>query len=122
MVKQPIGRPRASVIKQGDLYWVNLNPTAGHEQKGYRPVLVISQTGLNQLLNGVVTVLPITNHGNFIRRSKLGVPLEKPLKTTGIVIICYPRSLDFRARQTKFIETLPPHIFFDIVNRFKVLF
>ncbi|MEY3352695.1 MAG: PemK-like, MazF-like toxin of type toxin-antitoxin system, partial [Pseudomonadota bacterium] len=27
-------------MKRGDIYLVSLDPTAGHEQKGYRPVLV----------------------------------------------------------------------------------
>jgi mRNA-degrading endonuclease toxin of MazEF toxin-antitoxin module len=29
-------------MERGDVYLVSLDPTAGHEQKGKRPVLVIS--------------------------------------------------------------------------------
>ncbi len=30
-------------MERGDIYLVSLDPTAGHEQQGKRPVLVISQ-------------------------------------------------------------------------------
>ena len=31
-------------MKRGEIYLVALDPSAGHEQHGYRPVLVISPT------------------------------------------------------------------------------
>lgn len=37
----------------------NLDPTAGHEQAGFRPVLVISNEAFNRR-SGLVTVLPLT--------------------------------------------------------------
>lgn len=51
------------MIKQGDIYLVNLNPTKGHEQSGTRPVLVLQKDILNQYLN-TVTISPITSNLN----------------------------------------------------------
>jgi mRNA interferase MazF len=42
------------------IYLADLNPTIGSEQRGRRPVLVVSDEGFNQLMP-VVTVLPITS-------------------------------------------------------------
>ena len=35
--------------KQGEIYWVDLEPTRGREQKGLRPALVLSRDELNRL-------------------------------------------------------------------------
>lgn len=37
----------------------NLDPTSGHEQSGFRPVLIISNEAFNRR-SGLVTVLPLT--------------------------------------------------------------
>lgn len=49
------------MIKQGDIFWANLNPTIGHEQKGLRPVLILQNNLLNEDLNTVI-VAPITTN------------------------------------------------------------
>jgi len=49
-------------MERGDIYIVSLDPTAGHEQQGHRPVLVISPAKFNRL-TGVPVVLPITTGG-----------------------------------------------------------
>ncbi|MBX7228111.1 MAG: type II toxin-antitoxin system PemK/MazF family toxin, partial [Burkholderiaceae bacterium] len=41
-------------MKRGDIYLVSLDPTAGHEQRGSRPVLVVSPDEFNE-----VTKLPV---------------------------------------------------------------
>lgn len=44
---------------QWNIFWANLNPVVGSEQRGYRPVLVVSEEIINQALP-IVTVLAIT--------------------------------------------------------------
>ena len=36
-------------MNHGDIYLVSLDPTSGHEQKGMRPVLVVSPGPFNKL-------------------------------------------------------------------------
>lgn len=55
--------------KQGDIYIINLNPTKGHEQKGVRPVVIISGNSFH--VSGVCWVCPLTTQiknyfGNII--------------------------------------------------------
>ena len=35
------------IPKQGDLVFLDFNPTKGHEQKGFRPAIVISNNVFN---------------------------------------------------------------------------
>jgi len=38
-------------MKQGDIYLVDLNPVIGNEQKGIRPMVIISGNAMNDHLN-----------------------------------------------------------------------
>lgn len=48
-------------IKQSGIYLANLDPVKGHEQSGYRPVLVLQNDILNKNLNTVI-VAPLTKN------------------------------------------------------------
>ncbi len=39
------------MVKQGDIIKVDLNPTLGHEQSGYRPCVVLSNKTFNKFTN-----------------------------------------------------------------------
>jgi mRNA interferase MazF len=54
------------VIKRGDVYRANLDPTMGSEQSGTRPVVVVSRDALNAN-SPVVIIVPITSRSNKIR-------------------------------------------------------
>ena len=62
-------------MNRGDIYLVSLDPTAGHEQSGSRPVLVVSPAEFNEA-SKLPVILPITNGGEFARR--LGLPYPWP--------------------------------------------
>jgi len=60
-------------MERGDIYLVSLDPSAGHEQQGKRPVLVVSPGRFNRL-TGVPIVLPITTGGSFARTAAPALP------------------------------------------------
>ncbi|WP_461532366.1 type II toxin-antitoxin system PemK/MazF family toxin [Sinomicrobium sp.] len=66
-------------MKQGDIWYADLNPTRGSEQAGYRPVVVVSGNLLNKYLN-VVIVVPLTTK---IKRYK-GNPILLPNEVNGL--------------------------------------
>jgi mRNA-degrading endonuclease toxin of MazEF toxin-antitoxin module len=47
-------------MRRGEIWVVGIDPAEGHEQKGRRPVLVISPDAFNQVTK-VPVVLPITS-------------------------------------------------------------
>ena len=61
-------------MRRGDIYLVSLDPTAGHEQSGSRPVLVVSPAEFNEATK-LPVILPITNGGEFARRLGFAVPV-----------------------------------------------
>src|ERR1700727_2637169 len=84
--------------KRGEIWLVSLDPAASHEQKGRRPVLIVSPEPFNRVTR-VPVVLPVTSGGNFARTAGFAVLLTGTgTKTTGIVRCDQPRALDLSAR------------------------
>ena len=109
-------------MERGDIYLVSLDPTAGHEQKGRRPVLVISPGKFNRV-TGVPVVLPITTGGSFARTAGFAVSLAGAgTRTTGVVRCDQPRALDLRARGAKKLETVPAPIIDEVLSKVGPLF
>lgn len=107
-------------MKRGDIYMVDLEPTKGHEQRGHRPVLIISSETFNRLTQCPV-VLPITNGGGFVRRVGFAVPISG-IKTTGVIRCDQPRTLDLAARNGRKVDELPADIMDDVLATVGAIF
>ena len=104
-------------MKRGDIWLVSLDPTAGHEQQGTRPVLIVSPAAFNEL-TGTPVVLPVTTGGRFARRRGFAVSLEDAgVRTTGVIRCDQPRALDLAARNGRRVESVPEHIMDDVLAR-----
>jgi mRNA-degrading endonuclease toxin of MazEF toxin-antitoxin module len=109
-------------MKRGEIWLVGLDPTQGHEQKGHRPVLVVSPEAFN-LLTKVPVVVPITSGGSFARMAGFAVPLAGAgIKTSGIVRCDQPRALDLRARAGRKLESVPAAIMEEVLARLSPIF
>ena len=107
-------------MKRGEIYMVSLDPTIGHEQRGHRPVLIVSPTSFNEATK-LPVILPITNGGAFARRILFAVPLAGT-KTAGVVRCDQPRVLDIKARNGRRVEAIPSEILDDVLARTATLF
>ncbi len=107
-------------MNRGDIYLVTLDPTAGREQQGHRPVLVVSPAAFNAATK-LPVVLPITNGGDFARRIGFAVPITG-INTTGVVRCDQPRVLDLHARKGRKVDTLPAAIMEDVLARLATIF
>lgn len=106
-------------MNRGDIYLVSLDPTSGHEQKGVRPVLVISPEPFNKLTKTPL-VVPITTGGNFARVAGFTVDLIGT-KTVGIVRCDQPRVLDLVARKAKKLERVSTDVMDDVLAKLATL-
>ena len=88
------------VPQQGDIITIDLDPRMGHEQQGFRPVIVLSNNIVSQYTN-VVIVAPISTTQ---RRLPLYYNLPDSLNTKGTVFLDQLVTLDYKARSFKFIE------------------
>ena len=94
-------------MKQGEIWYANLNPSKGSEQAGLRPVVILSGNLLNQHLN-IVIVVPLTTK---VKNYK-GNPVLLPSKTNGLrieseMLVFHIRSVS-KDRLIKKLGTIEP--------------
>jgi mRNA interferase MazF len=54
------------MVKQWEIYFVNLDPIVGGEQAGLRPVLIISNNTVNSKLQ-IATIMPLTTYKPHVK-------------------------------------------------------
>ena len=109
-------------MKRCEVWIVSLDPTAGHEQRGTRPVLSVSPAAFNEL-TGTPIVLPITTGGNSARRRGFAVSLDDAgTRTTGVIRCDQPRAIDVGAREGRHVDTVPEHIMDEVLARLSAIF
>ena len=87
------------IPEQGDIVTLNFDPQSGHEQKGRRPAVIISNKIFNQHL-GLAFACPVTN-------TKRDFPFQIEIeskKITGFIMGEQMKSIDYNSRNIKFIE------------------
>ena len=103
----------AYVPQRGDIAWLTLDPTLGHEQAGRRPVVVLSKGSYNERV-GIMLCCPITS------RAK-GYPFECALPkggpVTGVALADQIKSVDFEERAAQFAQHLPDDVIEAILAR-----
>src|SRR4030042_1374650 len=100
------------VPEKGDFITLSFDPQSGHEQKGRRPTLVMS----NYLFNlhiGLAIVCPITNAD---RRIPFHLPIPAASSINGFVMVDQVKSVDYVARKAKFIEKAPKELLQDVLD------
>jgi mRNA-degrading endonuclease toxin of MazEF toxin-antitoxin module len=109
-------------MKRGEIWLVSLDPTSGHEQKGRRPVFIVSPEAFNRVTK-VPVVLPITTGGSFARTAGFAVPLSGAgTQTIGVVRCDQPRALDLVARGGKRLESAPDAIVDEVLAKVATIF
>ncbi|KAA0259352.1 mRNA-degrading endonuclease [Deferribacter autotrophicus] len=89
------------VPEKGDIVHLDFNPTLGHEQKGKRYAVVVSHSYFN-LKTGMSFVIPITSK---IKNYPTHVIIEEG-KINGAAMVDQMRSIDYKARNTQFVQKL----------------
>jgi mRNA interferase MazF len=83
------------IPQKGDFVAVTFDPQSGHEQRGRRPALVVSNTLFNKH-TGLAIVCPLTNTD---RSFPFHVGVVNVPNVTGFVMVEQVKSIDFRARK-----------------------
>jgi mRNA interferase MazF len=99
------------MVKQGDILKISLDPIKGHEQAGYRPVLVINNNSFSQASNMTV-ICPITRTD---RNNPLHVQLNGT-STKGFIMCDQIKAIDLKARNYKMIETVDDDTLWNVTD------
>jgi mRNA interferase MazF len=108
---------KAFIPNRGDIIWISLNPQAGHEQAGRRPVLVLSPSAYNKKV-GLAIICPITNQ---IKGYPFEVAIPDGLEVTGAVLSDQAKSLDWRVRKAEPICQLPDPVLKEVLKKLSTL-
>jgi mRNA interferase MazF len=86
-----------SCPEAGDLVWIDLNPTLGHEQSGHRSAIVLTPRQYN-VRSGLCIICPITSRAR-------GYPFEVAIPDghaiSGIILVDQIRSVSWEKRYIK---------------------
>ena len=109
------------IPSRGEIWFADLNPTAGKEQQGSRPVLIVSEKEFNRL--GLCVVCPITQGGQLSRYAGFAVTLMGTGSSTQGVVMCnQPRTIDVAARGGRFVEDVRDDLLEEVLARLRPIF
>ncbi len=108
-------------MERGDIFDVDLEPTKGREQRGRRPVIVVTTKEFND--HNPPIVCPITRGGEYLRLKGFAVSLSgMGMRTDGVVLCSQPRTLDISARRGKLVERAPDGIIDEVLAALQDIF
>ena len=103
------GGSETAGLKRGDVFWADLEPRSGSEQRGRRPVVVVSHDAFNETPGWQsVIVVPLSTSPAQAGRGPTAVPVPAGaagLKRPGVALCHQVTTLD-RAKLTERIGTL----------------
>ena len=101
----------------GDLVWIDLNPTVGHEQSGHRPVIVLTPRQYNAP-SGLCIICPITSRAR-------GYPFEVAIPQghviSGIILVDQVRNVSWEKRYVKMVSVAPAELLNEVRERLAAL-
>ena len=105
------------VPDRGDFVWIDLNPRQGREQSGRRPALVLSPKSYNKKTR-LCVICPAT-------RQAKGYAFEVMIRTadgaTSVILADHVRSVDWKRRRARRIETVSDDVLNDVIGRLEAL-
>lgn len=109
-------------MKRGDVYWAVLAPRSGSEQRGARPVIVVSRDTFNAVPGWrSVNVVPVSTSGSQARRRATAVPLPKGVAglASDSVALCHQITTLDRSKLARRMGTLPPALLAEVADGLK---
>jgi mRNA interferase MazF len=110
------------VPMQGDIIKINLDPKKGHEQAGYRPYICLS----HKLISNYAHIAIFAPISNTRRQYPLYIPLPDrgpaDTETTGVILLDQLVTIDYNARQFRYVETVSGGFLKDLLDTAALIF
>lgn len=108
---------RLYIPDRGDLIWISLQPTAGHEQTGRRPAMVISPKSYNRK-TGLCVLCPATRQA---KGYAFEVNVAEKGETASVILADHLRNVDWKARKAERIKRVSEKALAAVVARIEAL-
>ncbi|MDM9626524.1 type II toxin-antitoxin system PemK/MazF family toxin [Rhizobium sp. S152] len=114
---------RPNIPAPGEVWWLDLQPSAGKEQRGRHAGLILSAYRFN-MATGFAFIAPITTTGNASRAAGFAVPLiGAGTSVTGVIQIDQVKSMDWRNRNAeRSKDKVPDDVLAEVLERFAPIF
>lgn len=109
------------MVSQGDIFFVNFNPSRGHEQMNRRPAIALSNDLVCKTSNMTI-VAPISS---TLRDFPMYFDLKSSRKITGKALLNQTIALDLVARgvtEESIIDRVTREELVEVIRRYKLLF
>ena len=100
------------IPRKGDFVILTFDPQAGHEQKGRRPALIVSNTLFNRH-TGLALVCPITS---TFRDIPFHVAIPEGLDISGYIMVEQIKSIDYNSRKVKRVSKAPQTVLNEVLS------
>jgi mRNA interferase MazF len=100
------------MVNQGDIILLDFDLQTGHEQRGRRSALVVSNKSFNNF-SKLAIVCPITSRD---KAHPFHIRLDGKTKTSGVILCDQVRTLDINARKFEYIEDIPEEILLEVID------
>ena len=104
-------------MRRGEIYIATLEPRSGSEQRGRRPVVVVSHDGFNEVETWrSIIVVPLSSSARQARRGPTAVPIGKGLGglERESVALCHQVTTLDRAKLADRVGLLPDEVMTEI--------
>lgn len=110
-------------MKRGEIYWATLVPRSGSEQRGTRPVIVVSNDAFNVTPSWrSVIVVPVSTSASQLKRGPTAILL--PIGSGGLtkesVALCHQVTTLDRAKLSTFVGSLPDSLLAQVEEGLKI--
>ena len=114
---------RPNIPAAGEIWWLDMQPSAGKEQRGRHAGLILSDFRFN-MATGFAFIAPITTSGNASRLNGFAIQLiGAGTLVTGVIQVDQVKSMDWRNRNAeKSRDKVPEDIFAEVLERFAPIF
>jgi len=110
-------KKKSYIPSRREIVWLDFNPQSGHEQSGRRPAVVVSPVEYNRK-SGLALFCPITSQKKDYP-FEVELPLHGVIK--GVILSDQLKSLDWKARNVEFIESVSDETINDVIAKVRVL-
>ncbi len=105
------------VPDRGHLVWINFDPQAGREQRGHRPVVVLSPARYNGKTN-LCIACPVTNQS---KGYPFEVKIPDGLEVSGVILADHIKSMDWKQRGIQYADRLPDNKLNEVLGKLNAL-